>query len=155
MHIMRCYVCMYVVYVVYKCLLLSLPEDNVCENLFTKKASWESEVDFQLFLELFDPFDLASDNWKDFILLSRFPLHQRVINHGNHYTKLVEKKKLGITITMIGNALAKREAAQKNKILQIVANKVERIEELKKCIYLYYVCMYCICVFTPMRWNEI
>ena len=99
---------MYVVYVVYKCLLLSLHEVNVCENVSTKKASWESEVDFQLFLELFDPFDLSSDNWKDFILLSRFPLHQRVINHGNHYTKLVEKKKLGITITMIDNALVKR-----------------------------------------------
>ena len=54
-------------------------------------------------------------------------------------------------ITMIDNALAKREAAPKNAILQIVANKVERIEELKKCIDLYYVCMYCICVFTPMR----
>ncbi len=58
-------------------------------------------------------------------------------------------------ITMIDNALAKREAAPKIEILQIVANKVERIEELKKCIYLYYVCMYCTCVFTSMRWNEI
>ena len=35
-------------------------------------------------------------------------------------------------ITMIENALVKREAAQKNKILPIVASKVERIEELKK-----------------------
>jgi hypothetical protein len=43
-----------------------------------------------------------------------------------------EKEKLGKMITMIDNALAKREAAPKNAILQIVTNKVEKIEGLKK-----------------------
>ena len=43
-----------------------------------------------------------------------------------------EKKKLGKMITMIDNALAMREAAPKNAILQVVASKVEKMEGLKK-----------------------
>jgi len=43
-----------------------------------------------------------------------------------------EKKKLGKMITMIDNALAMREAAPKNAILQVVANKIEKMEGLKK-----------------------
>ena len=45
---------------------------------------------------------------------------------------LEEKKKLGKMTIMIENALAMREAAPKTAILQIVANKVEKMEGLKK-----------------------
>ena len=68
----------------------------------------------------------------DQIYVSKFYLDPERTGYMTEEDLIAEKKKLEKMVTMINNALALRESAPKNEILQIVAKKVENIEGLKK-----------------------
>ena len=68
----------------------------------------------------------------DQIYVSKFYLDPERTGYMTEEDLIAEKKKLGKMVTMIDNALALRESAPKNEILQIVAKKSGEHRRAKK-----------------------